>query len=122
MIGIVTLQLDPIESLHFDTDTSLLLAKEARRRGYQTLFYQPNKLTYKNNELHAETYLLDEKTLETPSNYYKYVGNLNLTESDVILIRQNPPFNINYISYTYLLEKISNQTRLFLQMNVKALR
>ncbi|MDX1974614.1 MAG: glutathione synthase [Rickettsiales bacterium] len=106
----VAIQMDPLDSLNPKTDSTLLLGLEAQRRGYQLFVYTPDKLTYREGAITARAH---EVTLHAnPAHYYDIKGDVTLTLSDmqVVLLRQDPPFNMEYISTTYLLEMLMPKT------------
>ena len=108
---IIAIQGDPIHLINRKTDTTLLLALEAQRRGYKIYYYQTKNITLSNNKIYA---LCQE--VEFNENRKKFYSIKNLEEVDLaktrfVLMRQNPPFNMDYITATFLLEKISKQTR-----------
>lgn len=98
----VTFQIDPLKYLNFRTDSTLLLMKEAYNRNYKVFFYFPPNLTLCGDELIVLGYYVyfnkNSLNIKLKSEY------LNLKETDIIFIRQNPPFNMTYLSSTYLLE------------------
>lgn len=98
-------QIDPINTLNFSTDTSWQLMIEASKHG-QVFYYTPSNLFWLNGELLANIQEVNIKNnqyqLSTPSKN-------NLLEMDIIFIRQDPPYDMNYLTSTYLLEKISDQ-------------
>ena len=107
---IVTIQGDPIHSLNRKTDTTLLLALEAQKRGYKIYYYETKDITFSNNVLRAlckEVYFNEDK-----KKFYNIKKSkvLDLSKSSFILMRQNPPFNMDYITATFLLEKIRRKT------------
>lgn len=108
----VAIQMDPIEKIDLDFDTSFLLAKEAQDRGYEIFYYNPKDLEYKNRSIFALGHFVE--LFNDKNRYYNYLSNrkeiFNLENADVILIRQDPPFDMNYITSTYLLEKLSSST------------
>ena len=108
----VAIQMDPIEKIDLDFDTSFLLAKEAQDRGYEIFYYNPKDLEYKNRSIFALGHFVE--LFNDKNKYYNYLSNkkeiFNLENADVILIRQDPPFDMNYITSTYLLEKLSSST------------
>ncbi len=108
----VAIQMDPIEKIDLDFDTSFLLAKEAQDRGYEIFYYNPQDLEYKNRSIFALGHFVE--LFNDKNRYYNYLSNkkeiFNLENADVILIRQDPPFDMNYITSTYLLEKLSPST------------
>ncbi len=102
----LAIQMDPIESLNPHTDTTLLLGAEAIRREYDVYHYLPQALTFKSGEITAKARPV--VLYNDPANYYK-AGEwqtLNLREMNVILMRQDPPFNMEYITATYLLDML----------------
>ena len=104
---IIAIQGDPLHLMNRKTDTTLLLALEAQRRNYKIYYYQTKNLIFSNNKIFAscEEVKFDEnkKKLYTIKNIKK----INLSSVRFILMRQNPPFNMDYITATFLLEKIS---------------
>ena len=108
----VAIQMDPIEKIDLDFDTSFLLAKEAQERGYEIFYYNPQDLENKNRSIFALGHFVE--LFNDKNRYYNYLSNkkeiFNLENADVILIRQDPPFDMNYITSTYLLEKLSSST------------
>lgn len=103
----VTFQIDVLKYLNFETDSTLLLMKEACRRGYKVFFYFPQNLTFYNGELIAQGYYAhfngDYLDLNLNKEYF------NLKKTDIIFIRQNPPFDMTYLSTTYLLDFLSKK-------------
>ena len=108
----VAIQMDPIEKIDLDFDTSFLLAKEAQDRGYEIFYYNPKDLEYKNRSIFALGHFVE--LFKNKNKYYNYLSSkkeiFNLENADVILIRQDPPFDMNYITSTYLLEKLLSST------------
>ncbi len=106
MAGIVAIQMDPVESINPRTDTTLLLGMEATRRGYDVYHYLPRDLTFEQGEITARARPVEFRN--DPDDYYT-VGQwqvLNLREADVVLMRQDPPFDMAYITATHLLEML----------------
>ena len=107
----IALQMDPLEKLDLKGDSTFILGLEAIKRGFELYFYSPSDLIYKNDNIYAKAKILDlafENGKET-FNYGK-VKVLKLSSLDVILMRQDPPFDMSYITATHILEKISSQT------------
>ena len=112
MNKIVAIQADPIEKINPKTDTTLLLALEAQKRKHKIYWFESKDLSFINSKLFA-----DVKELRLFSNdkkYFKIIRKkkFNLSSSKVILIRQDPPFNIDYINSTLLLDSIKNRTKI----------
>jgi len=110
MRRIVAIQMDPPESINPHTDTTLLLGMEATRRGYEVFYYLPRDLTFENGEITARGYPIifrsDPKNYFTPGTF----STLNLRKASVVLMRQDPPFDMAYITATYLLEMLKPHT------------
>jgi len=112
MNKIVAIQADPIEKINPKTDTTLLLALEAQKRKHKIYWFESKDVSFINSKLFA-----DVKELKLFSNYKKYFKiirkkKFDLSSSKVILIRQDPPFNIDYINSTLLLDTIKNRTEI----------
>tara|TARA_Y100000590_G_scaffold441266_1_gene567697 strand:- start:1198 stop:2148 length:951 start_codon:yes stop_codon:yes gene_type:complete len=111
-ISKVAIQMDSIDSIDLEFDTSFLIGKEAQNRGYDLFYYNPVDLEYENGSVFASGYFIE--LYDNEETYYKYLSTnkekIDLVNFDVVLIRQDPPFNMNYISSTYLLDQISSST------------
>ena len=110
---IVAIQSDPISSINRKTDTTLLLALEAQRRGYKIYYYETKNLSYSNNKVYALCQEIEFNESKRKFYSIKNTKLLDLSKTSFILMRQNPPFNMDYITATFLLEKISNKTKIF---------
>ena len=107
----IALQMDPLEKLDLNGDSTFILGFEAIKRGFELYFYSPSDLIYKDNSVYAKAKVLNlafENEKET-FNYGK-IKVLKLSSLDVILMRQDPPFNMSYITATHILEKVASQT------------
>ena len=107
----IALQMDPLEKLDLKGDSTFILGLEAIKRGFELYFYSPSDLIYKNDTVFAKAKFLDLafKNGKETFNYGK-IKVLKLSSLDVILMRQDPPFNMSYITATHILEKIASQT------------
>ena len=106
----VAIQMDPVDTLDITGDTSFALGLEAQLRGHHLWYYTPDKLSYEAGELSAlgQTLALfdnPEKFFETGA-----IEKLLLRDMDVILMRQDPPFDMAYITATHLLEMLPPKT------------
>ena len=106
----VAVQMDPIDRINIDADSTFALMLEAQRRNYALFHYLPSELVFKNSRLYARARPLQIRreagnhyTLGTPEL-------LDLATMDVVLMRQDPPFDMAYITATHLLEHIHPQT------------
>lgn len=106
----IALQMDAIGSINIDSDTTFALALEAQNRGHELYYYQPQNLSLKAGEAVAN---IQKITLYNEKNNHFALKNATeelLKDMDVILMRQDPPFDMNYLTYTYLLDKIHPKT------------
>lgn len=102
--------MDPIEHIHYKKDGTLTLLWEAQRRDYQLFYITPDNLYSLEGNAYARAYHLE--VFENAQQWFKLSStaeNIKLSEMDVILMRQDPPFNINYIFNTYILELAEKQ-------------
>ena len=109
---IVAIQGDPLHLLNKKTDTTLLLATEAQRRNYKIYYYQTKDLTFANNKVFAFCKEVEFDTSKKKFYKIKNIKKIDLSKVLFILMRQNPPFNVDYITATFLLEKISHKTKI----------
>jgi len=109
---IVAIQGDPIKTINVKTDTTLLLALEAQRRGYTIYHYETKDLTFSNNTVYALSKRVEFNKDKNKFYSIKDLKLLNLSKTNFVLMRQNPPFNMDYITATFLLEKISKKTKI----------
>ena len=106
----VGIQMDPIESIDIDADSTFALALEAQARGHALFHYLPKHLVLRDGRVRAKVSALSVK--RERSAHYK-LGDpelLDLASLDVILMRQDPPFDMSYITATHLLEHLHPQT------------
>ena len=108
---IVAIQGDAIQTINTETDTTLLLALEAQKRRYKIYYYEAKNLNYYNKIVYALA--KEVKFNESKKNFYTIKSSriLNLSKARFILMRQNPPFNMDYITATFLLERVSKKTK-----------
>ena len=108
---IVAIQGDKLKIINKDTDTSLLLALEAQRRGYKIYYYETENLNYINGKVQA--YIKELKLFENNKKFYKIVNQrfFDLSKVNYILMRQNPPFNMDYITATFFLEHLPKNVK-----------
>ena len=101
----VAIQMDPVDTLDITGDTSLAWL-EAQARGHHLWYYSPEKLSYEKGELSAQGQSL--KLFDNSKKFYEISGMEHrlLNDLDVILMRQDPPFDMAYITSTHLLEML----------------
>ena len=106
----IIVQMDPIERLNLAGDSTFALLLEAQERGYDIDIYTPNMLTLNDGLLSAEAQQI--KAYHSPDRIEElnHPRSVVLDEYDIVLMRQDPPFDMSYISATYLLETIQDKT------------
>ena len=103
----VAVQMDKLNKINKDTDSTLALIQEAIKRKFSVFIYNVDNLYFENNELKAiankvlSINIQKEKFLTLDTTHV-----INLKSFEFVLIRQDPPFNMEYITATYLLEKL----------------
>ena len=108
----VAFQMDHIETLSISGDTTFALCLEAQKRGHKIFHYTPDKLTYKNGKT---TSLIEPLQVMDDEDHHFTLGKpfeTDFLDIDFVLMRQEPPFNMNYITYTHLLEHLPKNTRI----------
>ena len=109
---IVAIQGNHPSKLNPKTDTSIFLANEIQKKNYRIFYYDPKNLSIINAKVIAEGFFLNFNY--NNKKFYKILKKqkLNLTKCKYILIRQDPPFNLEYISTTYILETIKHKVKI----------
>ena len=105
-IGVV---MDPIESINFKKDSTLAMMLEAQSRKHQLFYMTPDSLYINEKGAFAIAKTLQVKNDPTGWFEFKEEKQIKLSELDLILMRQDPPFNSNYIYNTYVLESAEKE-------------
>ena len=106
----VAIQMDPIESIDIEGDSSFVLALEAQLRGYKLYHYLPEHLSLVDGHVVARARALSVQRKMGDHFTLGDFETLNLKSMDVVLMRQDPPFDMGYITATHLLEHIHPDT------------
>ena len=109
---IVAIQGNHPSKLNPLTDTSIFLANEIQKKNYKIFYYDPKDLSVINSKVIANGFFI--KFDYTKKKFFKIINKqkLDLIKCKYILIRQDPPFNLEYISATYILDSIKNKVRI----------
>lgn len=100
----IAVQMDPIEKMIVNHDTSLALMVEAQARGHEIWWWAPNDLFYETGAVKARARRV-EVSFDLGAHYQTLEERIRgADEFDVILVRQDPPFDMGYVANTYLLE------------------
>ena len=106
----VAIQMDPIEGINSQSDTTFLMALNAQARGHRMWVYQPERLALENGRLTARARSLEVRPVVGDHYTLGAPETLVLAGMDVVLMRQDPPFDMAYITATHLLEHIHPKT------------
>ncbi|MEH6487109.1 glutathione synthase [Hyphomonas oceanitis] len=107
----VGIQMDPLENVKIDGDTTFALAEVAQARGAELFVYGPDQMSYEQGRVTAWARPAKvQRVRETPGVFGDPVKLDLAKDVDVILMRQDPPFDLNYITACHLLELISRET------------
>lgn len=102
----VAIQMDPIERIRIAGDSSFALLLEAQARGHELLYYTPDRLTLDGSRLMATVQPLRVKDAQGEHAELGDSRRIDLEEMDVVLLRQDPPFDLAYVTTTHFLERI----------------
>ena len=105
-------QIDPVHTLNYDTDSTLPMIYESQKRKNINFIFSPSSLTFKKNNLYAAVKEIKFKNSKLSSYSVSIEKKLNLNSLDYIFIRQDPPYNMEYISSMHLLEQLDSKTKL----------
>ena len=109
---IVAIQGNHPSKLNPLTDTSIFLANEIQKKKYKIFYYEPKNLSVVKNKVVAKGFFI--KFNYNKKNFYKILEKkiLDLSNCKFLLIRQDPPFNLEYISTTYILDILKNKIKI----------
>jgi glutathione synthase len=106
----VAIQMDPIAGINSQTDTTFLMALNAQERGHALWVYGPEQLALEDGRLTARARPLTVRPVPGDHQTQGPEEILDLAEVDVVLMRQDPPFDMHYITATHLLEHVHPRT------------
>ncbi|MFC0244759.1 glutathione synthase [Falsochrobactrum ovis] len=106
----VAVQMDHISTVNIAGDTSFALSLEAQKRGYELYHYTPDRLSMRDGVVTAKIEQMQVRDIEGDHYTLGEPVRRDLSEMDVVLIRQDPPFDMNYITNTHMLERIQPKT------------
>ena len=112
MTKILAIQGSDLKKVNIKTDTTILLASEAQKRGYKIYYFEPENLSFLNGKVLA--FCKHIRINENKKKFYSLIRtvNFNLERSKVILIRNDPPFDNRYLYTTFLLNHISKKVKI----------
>ena len=106
----IAFQMDPIGPIDIDADSTFRLAEEAQARGHELFYYTPDRLAYDQGKVTARGWPL---TVQRAKGDHFTLGEeavFDLSEMDVIWLRQDPPFDMFYITTTHILQRLMPET------------
>ena len=107
----VAVQMDPVQGINIENDTTFLMMWEAQARGHKLWFYTPDKLSMEDGRVFARA---QPMVLTKVQGEHAQLGETVLLDMkddvDVVLMRQDPPFDMAYITATHFLEKVHPHT------------
>ncbi|WP_371168432.1 glutathione synthase [Aliiroseovarius sp. 2305UL8-7] len=106
----VAIQMDPIDHIDINADSSFRIAEEAQARGHSLFYYTPDQLSYREGRVMARGWPL---TVRREQGNHFALGDLtdvDLADMDVVWLRQDPPFDMGYITTTHLLDMVHPDT------------
>jgi glutathione synthase len=106
----VAVQMDPVERIKIAGDSTFALLLEAQARGHSLLYYTPDRLTLDGARVLAEAQSLRVKDVQGEHAALGEMRRVDLADVDVVLLRQDPPFDLAYVTTTHLLERIQPGT------------
>ncbi len=106
----IAIQMDPFESVDIDADSTFALAMEAQRRGHGLYHYLPQDMSLRDGRVYARMRAFEPQRDPAAPARFGAVETIDLATLDVVLMRQDPPFDMSYITATHLLEHVHPET------------
>lgn len=106
----IAFQMDPIGPININADSTFRIAEEAQKRGHELFYYTPDHLAFQEGRLTARGYPLKVQRVEGDHAILGDFQEVDLADFDVIWLRQDPPFDMHYITTTHLLDMVHPKT------------
>ncbi|MBY6158257.1 glutathione synthase [Pseudooceanicola nitratireducens] len=106
----VAIQMDPVGAININADSTFRLAEEAQARGHSLFYYTPEHLSYQEGRVMARGQSLTVRREQGNHADLGPMEEVDLADFDVVWLRQDPPFDMFYITTTHLLERLSPGT------------
>lgn len=106
----VAIQMDPIEAIDITADSTFRLAEEAQARGHALFYYTPDQLYWDGGKVMARGWPLTVRRQQGDHFELGEMQDVDLAGFDVVWLRQDPPFDMGYITTTHLLERLHPKT------------
>ncbi|WP_164659478.1 glutathione synthase [Tropicibacter sp. Alg240-R139] len=105
----IAFQMDPIGNVDINADSSFRLAEEAQERGHELFYYSPDHLAYQEGRITARGYDMTVQRVAGAPAVLGEMREVDLGDFDVVWLRQDPPFDMHYITATHLLDRLKGQ-------------
>jgi glutathione synthase len=106
----IAIQMDHIRTVDIDADSTFVLALEAQARGHALYHYLPEQLSFEGGRLQARAERLEVRRQKGDHFTLGKPETIDLADMDAVLLRQDPPFDMAYITTTHLLERVHPET------------
>ncbi len=106
----IAFQMDPIGLIDIDADSSFRIAEEAQARGHELFYYTPDKLAYDQGKVTAKGWPLTVQRVKGDHFRLGEEQTVTLADFDVVWLRQDPPFDMGYITTTHILDMVHPDT------------
>ena len=106
----IAFQMDPIGPINIDADSTFRIAEEAQARGHELFYYTPDRLAYQEGRVTARGWPLTVRRVKGDHFALGDESEVDLSDFDVVWLRQDPPFDMFYITTTHLLDRIHPAT------------
>jgi len=106
----VAIQMDPIGPIDIDADSTFRIAEEAQARGHSLFYYTPDRLAYVEGRIMARGWPLEVRRVKGDHAVLGPETEVDLADFDVVWLRQDPPFDMGYITTTHLLDRLRGKT------------
>ncbi|MCV3768418.1 glutathione synthase [Rhizobium sp. TRM95796] len=106
----VAVQMDHVSSINIAGDSTFAMSLEAQARGYRLFHYTPNQLSMRDGKIYATVEPMELRDVKGDHFTLGEPERVDLSTMDVVLLRQDPPFDMAYITSTHLLERIHPKT------------
>ncbi len=106
----IAFQMDPIGAVNINADSTFRLAEEAQARGHELFYYGPDHLAYQEGRITARGHDMAVRRVAGDPAELGPMREVDLAEFDVVWLRQDPPFDMHYITSTHLLDRLKGRT------------
>lgn len=106
----IAFQMDPIQSVNINADSTFRIAEEAQARGHELFFYTPDHLAFQDGRVTARGQYFTLQRVQGQHADLSEMTEVDLADFDVVWLRQDPPFDMHYITTTHLLDLVHPDT------------